>query len=261
MSHGDGRDTVAKLVMQPVQAALDSLLGDAIKRGGGFIKQQNLWLLRECTCDRKALLLASRHLASSGTYERLQLVRQGQQEVKNSCKTRCLHGLVVRHGRLACFDVGKHGGGKKNGLLTDIADLLSPSSNGKTDEGHAVDVNFTGRRIVEALYQLNGCALSRSTLPDESNFLTFPDREAEILQNRGVRPGGISEAHGFELNELNRRYMRQLFLRLQILLILNILRFAVHHISHGFGCHRSLGHLRCETTELAETREAHNQRE
>ena len=75
------------------------------------------------------------------------------------------------------------GAGKEEGVLRDLGDFGAQRDGGDFPQGHAVDGDAPGLRLVEAQQQIEDGCLACAAGPDDTQPLMRPDGKIERAQN------------------------------------------------------------------------------
>mmetsp|Transcript_106848 Transcript_106848/g.255057 ORF Transcript_106848/g.255057 Transcript_106848/m.255057 type:complete len:557 (-) Transcript_106848:310-1980(-) len=208
---GDARQAPAHGEVQRVQGGLDHPLRLVVQGGGGLIQQQHLRLLGQRPCDGHPLALAPRQGAACCADVGFQALRQSRQRIQDLGHARRLDGVLVADLGPG-LDVLHGAGGKEHRVLAHVSQLLAPAPHRPGAQRPAVHHDLPLDRVVEALQHLDGGALAAPALPDEGHLLALGDEEAELVQDRLLRPAGVIEANAAELDGLDLRQPRDLLL-------------------------------------------------
>ena len=128
MSNDKSRNSLAllrHLIFHRVNGFLHLSLVSFVKSACSLIENQHFWLFDECTSKCKSLLLATRELASAGTNMSIDALFVSHHKIIGVGSLESFLNLLVSSVGLTHKEVLFDCCIEKNGLLTDVADLLS----------------------------------------------------------------------------------------------------------------------------------------
>mmetsp|Transcript_57935 Transcript_57935/g.137988 ORF Transcript_57935/g.137988 Transcript_57935/m.137988 type:complete len:367 (-) Transcript_57935:1365-2465(-) len=144
--------TISRTCTDAVDGGLDHLLRSIIQSAGGLIQEEERGLLQQSPGNCDALLLASRKLTPGTTHKGVVLLGQRVNKAKLGIGTD-LGEVFLTCRRVTLHDVVVDGAGKKNRLLSHVANAPSQRRHFKISHALAIHQYFSGVRVIEALQQ------------------------------------------------------------------------------------------------------------
>ena len=123
--HTLGDDDLGGLRNELSEAFADQGVGTGINGAGGVVQDQNLGLLKQCSCDTQTLLLAAGNVGTALLDPGIVFVRELLDKFISLGQTACLLKLRVRGVGIAPAQVVFDGAGEKHVLLKHYGYLIS----------------------------------------------------------------------------------------------------------------------------------------
>lgn len=161
MCDHDNRQLLTRLC-DLINCFLDFNLALWVEGRRGFVKDQDLGSLDQSSCDRDALLLATRHVDNAGSaHKRVHALLLLKDEVGVSAfqglAAVSLRGILVTIEKVVSDGAHDH-----DGLLGDVANLFAQVSQIHVANIFVVEADRALIWVVETLNELDNCRLSRA---------------------------------------------------------------------------------------------------
>jgi hypothetical protein len=195
---------LTELGLHFVDSLLDLSFVDFVKSAGGFVEDQQTWFLDKGASQSNSLLLTAGKLASSTTNVSVNALRVFTHETPRVGLAQGIFDLGVSSIGLAHQDVVLDRGVEKDGLLTDVSNLLSVVTQVDCFQIYSINeystVAFAVAGVVEALGQLDGGGLARAGRSDDGGGLAEFELVRKARHNGRVRTRGVEEVDILELD-------------------------------------------------------------
>ena len=198
------RGHLTELGLHFVDRLLDLSFVDFVKSAGGLVEDQQTGFLDKGASESNSLLLTAGKLASSAADVSVHALRVFAHETPRVGLAQGFFDLSVSSIGLTHQDVVLDRGVEKDGLLTDISNLLSVVTEVDCFQIHSINeyptVALAVAGVVEALGQLDGGGLARAGRPDDGGGLAEFELVRKALHNGRVWTRGVEEVNILELD-------------------------------------------------------------
>ena len=152
-----------------------------IKRTGGFIQNQDTWILEEDTRDSNPLLFAAGELVATFTNNRIIAIFQFHNALMDGCRLRRSDHFCLSSLRASIQNVLSNGGMKQVGLLCHHTDQRTKRGQRKLFHIDTVDLDRSALHIIEARDHIGDRCLSCTAGANEGRQLSAFDGERNIF--------------------------------------------------------------------------------
>jgi len=178
---------------------LDEALALVVERARGLVEDEDRRVDRQRARDGDALALAAGEIDAALLDERVIAVAQAADELVGAGEARHGDDLRAAHAGIGERDVLVQGAVEQQIFLQHDADLRAQPGGVDLRDVHAVDEHLPCLRDVEALDELRERRLAGAGPPHDSDDLTGPDRERDVL-DRLRRAGLVAEGDAAKLD-------------------------------------------------------------
>jgi len=198
------------------------------------------------------LLLAARKLTSRGTHHGVDTFFVFRHEVPSVGLLQRVNDLVISSVGLAEEDVSLDGRVEEDGLLADVADLLTEGPQVDFLDVGSIDQDLALVGVVESFDELNNGTLAGTRGAHDGSSFAELKLSGEVCKNFGVGTSGVEEIHALELN-----HTFNLGGAAAVFVLVNG-RLAVDDVERQLSCNPASGNglgVLAETTDREETRD------
>ena len=177
-----GDDDDGAPLLDGIDGRLDLLGGDGVEAGGGFVEEDDGWVLEEHAGYGDALLLAAAELLGIG----LESVGQLHDLVVDVCLAGGTDDVVVGGGGAAVLDVVLDGAVEDMVFLEHQSDVVSQPAGVPVGEFDAVEADGAVLGLVELVEQVDDGALAGSAESHEGGNLARFDVHGDLVEGLGA---------------------------------------------------------------------------
>ena len=167
-----------------VERILHDLLAFRIKCGGRFVKDEDLRILQDRSCDGDALALTAGEDEAAIADLGIDAARQTMNEFLCIRGTNGIPDLFIRRVQATVEDIFFDGGIEEERILRHEADVVTKGADRHIPDIDAVDVDGSACHIIETWKQVGNGGLAGAGRPDDGDGLSGSGDEIQIRQDR-----------------------------------------------------------------------------